>query len=148
MVTAIQRFELLFRRAAHLDVDKSDLKRLEDFLDQRLLDLLTRAQVVAHRAGRDFITLDDLPITLGLENCMKEFERIDAEVEVDEALIHLEKLPPLDLDYAEGLREELVPVVGGLVVALAKVFRILDHDVKNPMSHHWEDAERVFETLL
>ncbi len=37
---AVDRFERLFREAAGLDVDKSDLRRLNDFVNQKTYDLL------------------------------------------------------------------------------------------------------------
>jgi hypothetical protein len=39
-------------------------------------------------------------------------------------------------------------VVGGLTVALAKTFKIIDPEVKNPSTEHWERATRIFDLLL
>ena len=39
-VVAIGRFERFFRAAASLDVDKSDLRRYSDFVDDTIYDLL------------------------------------------------------------------------------------------------------------
>jgi hypothetical protein len=33
-------------------------------------------------------------------------------------------------------------------VALARTFHILDEDVQNPQTRHWEQADRVFDLLL
>ncbi|WP_373604996.1 DUF1931 family protein [Bacillus sp. AFS017336] len=33
-------------------------------------------------------------------------------------------------------------------MAVARTFRILDGDVKNPQTRHWEQAGRVFDLLL
>jgi hypothetical protein len=38
--------------------------------------------------------------------------------------------------------------VGGLSVALARTFKVLDPDLKNPSSRHWERAFRIFDLLL
>ena len=39
-------------------------------------------------------------------------------------------------------------IAGGLSVALARSFRILDTDLKNPQTEHWERAFRLFALLL
>ena len=44
---------------------------------------------------------------------------------------------------------QLLPaVVGGLSVALARTFTIIDPELKNPRTWQWERAVRVFELLL
>ena len=37
---------------------------------------------------------------------------------------------------------------GGLTVALARAFKILDPKVKNPQSVHWERAMAIFDLLF
>jgi hypothetical protein len=39
-VMGIPKFERFFRKAANLNVDKGDLKRYSDFINQKLYDLL------------------------------------------------------------------------------------------------------------
>jgi hypothetical protein len=39
-------------------------------------------------------------------------------------------------------------VFGGISVALARSFRILDGDMKNPSTQHWDRAFEVFRLLL
>jgi len=53
----VAQFERFFRATAGLDVDKSDVKRVDDFVDQRLADLLLVAQAAASFNGRDVIEL-------------------------------------------------------------------------------------------
>ena len=65
-LTGISRFERLFRVAAELDVDKSDLKRYNDFVNQKVYDLLLRGEANAKANHRDIIAPFDLPITKGL----------------------------------------------------------------------------------
>ena len=43
MVMAISRFEWFFRAAGGVDVDKSDLKRFEDFIHEEIHRMLERA---------------------------------------------------------------------------------------------------------
>jgi hypothetical protein len=62
----VAKFERFFRAAAGLDVDKSDLRRYNDFVTQKTYDLLIRGKAVAKANGRDIIQPFDLPITKGL----------------------------------------------------------------------------------
>jgi hypothetical protein len=42
----------------------------------------------------------------------------------------------------------LPSVSGGMSIALARTMTILDPEIKNPSSEHWERAMQVFEVLL
>jgi Domain of unknown function (DUF1931) len=64
-VMAVARFERFFRTAASLDVDKDDLKRYSDFVNQKLYDLLLIGQATARANGRDVIEPWDLPSPKG-----------------------------------------------------------------------------------
>ncbi|MFP4214020.1 MAG: DUF1931 family protein [Desulfohalobiaceae bacterium] len=58
-----KKFEALFRNAAGLDMDKSDLKRLYELVNQKLHDLLQQGVVTAQANDRDVIQIFDLPLT-------------------------------------------------------------------------------------
>src|SRR5258708_17355061 len=45
-------------------------------------------------------------------------------------------------------RARLPEVVGGLSVALARAFKIIDVDLKNPASRHWQQCFRIFDLLM
>ncbi len=145
---AVSRFERLFRRAAGLDVDKSDLKRLSHFVRQKIYDLLLAAQATARANGRDVIQVHDLPITNGLRESIRAFEALDTELELEPVLEHLAELPPLELAYSYEVERELPRLVGALTVALARAFKVLDPEVKNPQPLHWERAMAIFNLLL
>jgi hypothetical protein len=49
---------------------------------------------------------------------------------------------------SDETRAQLADVEGGVSVALARTLRIIDTDLKNPQSTHWERAFRVFDLLL
>jgi hypothetical protein len=144
----IPQFKQFFRQAASLDIDKDDLRRFNDFVSDRTYKLLVRAEAAAKANGRDIIEPSDLPITKGLQESMHAYRKIDQAVELAPILAGLTQLPPLDLDYSEETRERLPQVSGGLGVALARCFRLLDDGIKNPQTTHWEKAEQVFELLL
>ena len=147
-IMAVSRFERLFRRTAGLDVDKNDLRRLTEFLDQKLYDLLLVSQAAAKSNGRDVIRPWDLPLTKGLQESMHAFRELDEELELAPILEQLAKLPQLDLEYDEEVRAMLPQIVGGLTVARAWTFRTLDPDVKNPDTTHWDRAIEIFNRLL
>ena len=57
-------------------------------------------------------------------------------------------LPPLDLAYSEETEARLDDVAGGISVALAYTFKIIDPNVKNPAIEEWERSQRIFDLLL
>jgi hypothetical protein len=147
-VMAITKFERFFRLAADLDIDKSDLKRYNTFVNDKIYDLLLRAQAAAKANGRDIIEPHDLPITKGLQERIREFRTIDEQIELRPILDHLAARPPLDLSYSEETEARLPAIAGGMSVALARTFKIIDPDLPNPQTKHWETVLRIFDLLL
>ena len=147
-VIGVTKFERFFRMAASIDVDKDDLRRYQDFVYQKLYDLLLMGQATAKANQRDVIEPWDLPITKGLQERIHEFRRLDAEVELAPILDNLAARPPLEVVLSEEAEARLVPIVGGVSLALARTFKILDPDVKNPGTEHWDRVTRIFELLL
>jgi hypothetical protein len=147
-VMSVAKFERFFRIVAGLDVDKQDLKRYSDFINQKLYDLLLRGKAAAKANGRVFMEPFDLPITKGLQESIHEFEKLDEEIELRPILDHLAARPPLDIAYGDDVEDHLPEIVGGLSVALARVFRIIDPNLKNPSSEHWQKCFRLFDLLL
>ena len=148
MLMKVAEFERLFRQAAGLDVDKNDLKRVSDFLRDKLYDLLAVAERNAKYNGRDLIFEPDLPIAKGLQETLREFRRMDTALELKPVLDALAALPPLDLEVAEDVRNLLPELAGALVVAYARVLKELDPALKNPQTEQHEGAERGFTLLL
>jgi uncharacterized protein DUF1931 len=141
-------FERFFRRAAGLEVDKDDLKRYGDFVNRKLYDLLVVAQARAADVGRDVVDSSDVPITAGLQETIHAFRRLDEEIELRPILGQLATLPPLDRVPSEAAEARLPEIIGGLSLALARTFTIVDPKLKNPSSEHWERAFRIFDLLL
>ena len=81
-LTSIAKFERFFRETASLDVDKDDLRRYNDFINDKVYDLLIRAQAAAKANLRDVIQPSDLPITKGLQQSIESFRKIDKELEL------------------------------------------------------------------
>ena len=147
-VMAVARFERFFRAAAGLDVDKNDLKRYSDFIDHKLYDLLLIGQHTAKANGRDIIEPWDLPITKGLQESIHDFRELDEEIELAPLLGRLAARPPLDLIPSEETQGRLPGIAGGLSVALALAFKIVDPKLPNPQTKDWERAFRLFDLLL
>jgi hypothetical protein len=147
-IVAVSRFEHFFRAAAGLDVDKSDLKRYSDFINQKLYDMLVVAEAAAKSNRRDIIRPWDLPITKGLQESMHAFRDMDEELDLAPILAELAALPPLDLSLGEEAEARLPAVAGGLSVALARAMRAIEPDLKNPASKEWARTIRVFDLLL
>ncbi len=148
MAMAISQFERLFRKAASLDIDKSDIKRLENFVNQRLYDLLLLGQAAARANGRDVIQFHDLPVTKGLQEQMHLFRDMDEDIGLGGILDHLAKLPSLDLAYSEEVEQRLPELAGGITISLAKVFKAVNPKLKNPASAEWEQVEQIYQILL
>jgi Domain of unknown function (DUF1931) len=147
-VMGVAKFERFFRITAGLDVDKEDLKRYTDFINQKVYDLLIRGQAAAKANGRDIVQPFDLPITKGLQESIQEFRFIDEQIELNSILDLLAARPPLDLAYSYETEARLPYIVGGLSVALARTFKIIDPHLKNPRAEDWERCCHIFNLLL
>jgi hypothetical protein len=144
---AVPKFERLFREAASLDVDKDDLKRHQELVGKKTRDLLVVAQAAATSNNRDIVFYRDLPITAGLQKTIDEFERLDTQLELSPILDVFAQHSP-EITLSDEAEQRMPSVVGGLTVALAKTFKIIDPEVKNPSTEHWERATRIFDLLL
>jgi|SRR6266850_1739340 hypothetical protein len=145
---SVAKFERFFRLAAGLDVDKQDLKRYSDFINQKIYDLLLRGQATAKANVRVIIQPFDLPITKGLQESIHEFEKLDEQLELRPILDQLTARPPLDLAYGDDVEAWLPEVVGGLSLALARAFKIIDGSLRNPQTEHWQKCFRIFDLLM
>jgi hypothetical protein len=146
-VTSVSKFEQFFREAAGLDVDKNDLKRHDDFVDERLYALMLRGEATAKANNRDIIEFWDLPITIGLQERIHDFERLDQELQLSSVLERITAYPPMTLSCSEDARSRLPHVAGGMSVALARTMTVIDPKLKSPSTEHWERAMQIFELL-
>jgi hypothetical protein len=144
----VSSYERFFRAAASLDIDKSDIKRHSDFVHRKLYDLLLMSQAAAKFNQRDVIEFWDIPLTKGLQESIHRFEALRVQLDLEAILQGLAQLPSLDLEYSEETRSRLPMLCGGLSFALARTFKILDPDLKNPQTRHWEAAFRLFDLVL
>lgn len=148
VVATIHRLEQLFRRAAGLDLDKSDFDRLEHFVRRKVVDLVVRGEANARANGRDVVQPWDLPITKGLQETIHRFRLVDAELQLTDYLAGLTRLPPTELAIGDETEERFPEIAGALCIALAETFRITNADLENPTTEDWERADRLFGLLL
>jgi hypothetical protein len=148
VVATVHRLEQFFRRAGSLDFDKMDVRRLGEFVNGKIEDLLIRAQANAKANGRDIVQPWDLPVTRGLQEAIHRFRLLDAELSLRDYLEDLVILPPLDFAYADETEARMPEVAGGLCLALAESFHIVEPELRNPMTEHWEKVRRLFDLLL
>jgi histone H3/H4 len=147
-IMGVAKFERFFRAAGSVDVDKDDLKRYNEFLDHKIYDMFLIARNAANANGRDVIQPVDLPITKGLQESIHQFRKLDVEIEVRPLLEQLLARPALDIAISEETEAKLPGVAGGLSVALARSFRIIEPGRKNPATEQWERVFQIFDLLL
>jgi hypothetical protein len=143
-MAGIPEWERFFREAASIDVDKADVERFRTFVDEKVDDIAVAGRDAARWNGRDVIAPQDLPITKGLQERMREFGKLDVAGEVREMLRSSLRRPPDDVTFGEETDDTLTEVFGGLGVALARSFRIIDPDLRNPSTQHWDRAFDLF----
>jgi hypothetical protein len=147
-VAGALRIKDLFHAAAGVTIDLDDVKRYQDFVYDKLNDLLLMGVVSAKDNGRDVIRRSDLPITKGLQERMREFDKLADQIAVESVMEQLATYPPLDAAVGEDAEERLPSVVGGLTVALARCFVVLEPERKNPGTEQWDKAIELFDLLL
>jgi hypothetical protein len=144
----IAKFQRFFRNAAGITVDKDDLKRYGDFMNSKLYDLLLVGETTAKANQRDIVEPWDLPVTKGLQETLHAFKKMDEEIELAPILEQLAALPPLDLAISAETEARLPEVTGGLSVALARTFKVIDPALKTPHALHWERSFEILNLLL
>jgi hypothetical protein len=143
----VSKFERFFRVAAGLDVDKDDLKRYELFINAKIIDLLIRGWATAKANARDIVEPFDLPITKGLQESIHIFRKLDEEIALKPILDAI-AVHPVVPTYSQSTEEEFPNIAGGLSVALARTFKIIEPGLKNPQTEHWERTFKIFDLLL
>src|ERR1700679_2705989 len=119
-VMGFTRFERFFRAVGGVSVDRDDVKRYLDFVNDAIYDLLLIGQATAKANVRDIIEPWDLPVTKGLQESTHAFQRIEEEIELRPVLESLAARPPLDYALSDATEARLPALFGGLRGALAR----------------------------
>lgn len=146
--SGIPVFERFFRSAASIKIDKNDVRRFREFVDQKIDDIAIAGRNSATWNGRDVIAPQDLPITKGIQERMREFDKFDEAGEIRELLRGQMRRPPANVTFAEETEQLLPELFGGLSLALAQSFRIVDPRLTNPATEHWERSFDIFRLVF
>jgi len=146
--SGIPVFERFFRSVAGIKIDKNDIRRYRDFVDEQIDDIAIAGRNSAKSNGRDVILAQDLPITKGVQERMREFDKLEEAEEIRDLLRHVVRQPPGDITFAEDTERLLPELFGGLSIALARSFRVVDPTVSNPSSEHWNQVFTLFRLVF
>ena len=56
--------------------------------------------------------------------------------------------PPSDLPYSDELEARLPTIAGGLRLAVARTFTIIDPQTKHPAKKEWKGGFQIFDLLM
>jgi hypothetical protein len=141
--SSVPVFERFFRSVAQLKVDKSDVKRFREFVDGMVDDIAIAGRNSARaRSGRH--RSDGPADHEGLQERMREFDKLDEAADIRAVLAEAVRRPPADVTFSEETEEMLPEVFGGLGIAVARAFRTVDPDVVNPATEHWDRVTDLF----
>ena len=146
--SGIATFERFFRSVASIKIAKNDVRRFRAFVDEQIDDIAIAGRNSAKWNGRDVVVAQDLPITKGVQERMREFDKLEEAEEIRELLRQAVRLPPGDVTFAEDTERLLPELFGGLSVALARSFRVVDPKVANPSTVHWDRVFTLFRLVF
>ena len=146
--SGIPVFERFFRSVASINIDKNDMRRFREFVDEQIDDIAVAGRNSAKWNGRDVIVAQDLPIPKGVQERMREFDKLDEAEEIRELLRQVVRRPPGDITFAEDTEQLLPELFGGLGIALARSFRVVDATVSNPSAEHWNRVFTLFRLMF
>jgi Domain of unknown function (DUF1931) len=146
--SGITAFERFFRSVASIKIHKNDVRRFWEFVDEQIDDIAIAGRNSAKWNGRDVIVAQDLPITKGVQERMREFDKLEEAQEIRELLGQAVRLPPGDVTFAEDTERLLPELFGGLSIALARSLRVVDPKVSNPSTEQWDRVFRLFRLVF
>ena len=146
--TGVSLFQRFFRSVASIDIDKNDVRRFQEFIDELIDDIALSGRNCAKWNARDVVAAQDLPITKGLQERMREFDKLEEAEEIRALLAETVREPPGDIAFAQDAEELLPELFGGFAVALAGSLREIDATVSIPSSEHWSRVFAVFRLVF
>jgi hypothetical protein len=146
--SGIPVFQRFFRSVAGIKIDKNDVRRFREFIDEEIDDIAISGRNSATWNGRDVVVAQDLPITKGVQERMREFDKLEEAQEIRELLRQVVRQPPADVTFADETEDLLPELFGGLSIALARSFRVVDPTVSNPSPEHWDRAFTLFRLVF
>jgi hypothetical protein len=146
-VVGFKKIEAIFKKAASLELDKSKADRILDIVEKKFHDLLLVAVEKAGYNGRDVIMEADMPLTRGFEESIREFKKLEEEVDIKDVLAFLETIPPLKYPISEELEAKLPEYIGALMLIVARVLKEVGAQ-KKPSVEDIERTSRILDLTL
>jgi Domain of unknown function (DUF1931) len=146
--SGIPVFERFFRSIGSIKIDKNDVRRFREFVDGQVDNIAIAGRDSARWNGRDVVVPQDLPITAGVQERMREFDKLEEAAEIRELLRQQLRRPPATVTFAEDTEQLLPELFGGLAVALARSFRVIDPTVSHPSTEHWNRVFTLFRLVF
>ncbi len=146
--SGIPVYQRFFRSVASIKIEKNDIHRFHEFIDEEIDDIAISGRNSARWNGRDVIASQDLPITRGIQELMREFDKLEEAPEIRELLRQVVRQPPVDVTFADETEELMPELFGALSIALARSFRILDPTVTKPSPDHWNRVFTLFRLVF
>jgi uncharacterized protein DUF1931 len=148
MVIDYDPLKKFLRRSAGIDIDKSDMKRLNDLIGSKLNDLLVIGVRNASYNDRDIVMEPDLPLTKGFLERRQEFRKFDEAMGLKPILEHLATYPPLERALSADVEAMLPELAGTLAMLAGRTMKILDPAVRNPDDMLWDRVLILMDLLL
>jgi len=148
VVFGANRLEELVWRVSEVELDKTDLQRLSDFVSDKLHDLLLVGVQHASYNDRDLIMEPDLPLTRGLRESMQDFELYEEEVEIEPILEQLATYPQLEREPSQEVIDLLPEIVGTLILVTTQLMTVVDPGISNPDSETWDRVTEAMNLLV
>ena len=147
-MTGIPELERFLRSVAGVDADTADVYRLHTFVDEKVEAMAYAGRNTARANGRDVVAPHDLPITACLRDQMHDFSSREEASEVLQVLRASPRRPPGDVTFGEGTEAVLHDAFGGIALALARSFRVLEPELTHPTGEHWRRVFDLYRPVL
>ena len=148
MVIDYDPLKKFLRRSASIDIDKNDMKRLNDLIGSKLNDLLVIGVRNASYNDRDIVMEPDLPMTKGFLERRQEFRQFDEQMGLKPILEQLATYPPLERALSADVEAMLPELAGTLVMLAGRTMKVLDPGVRNPDVAIWQKVVSLMDLLL
>jgi hypothetical protein len=142
----------LLERTSGLDFDETQLARIEDIAERKLVDLFDVAEESAVANGRARVLRHDLPLTKGLQIVLLEVADIAREFQLQPLLVFLADAG-IRTPFDDDVRPEIPRLMAGLLILTARVVALLESEdgrvsPKRPSRRAVERAEALLDLTL
>jgi hypothetical protein len=142
----------LLERTSGLDFDDTQLARIEDIAERKLIDLFDVAEEAAMANGRGRVLRHDLPLTKGLQIVLLEVEDIAREFQLQPLLLFLADAG-IRTPFDDEVGPEIPRLMAGLLILTARVVALLESEdgrvsPKRPSRRALERTEALLDVTL